>query len=172
MALGMVCTNRLVPPSLYNHNPIAIPSPYPCRNSHCTLTQPRPYFYPYINQKAIVSLHEPSSDPTNYLQHTDPANYLNHTSFLSHSEEPPDVTLVRCIPEKWCAPTTTRPTKVWDDTGAGGGKPGSIWTINNMDMIAVVPGHDAPKEQFFELKSQRFFIDQFVRTEAGVVYFT
>jgi hypothetical protein len=34
--------------------------------------------------------------------------------------------------------------KLWDDTGAGGGKPGSIWVVNNMDLMYVVPGYDPP----------------------------
>jgi hypothetical protein len=49
--------------------------------------------------------------------------------------------------------------QIWNDTGAGGGKPGSIWTINSMNLIAFAPGHEPPTEQFFELSAPRFFID-------------
>jgi hypothetical protein len=102
-----------------------------------------------------------------------PEGYIALGMVCTGSPEPPDVTSLRCVPEKWCAPTTTKPTKVWDDTGAGGGKPGSIWRINNMDMICVVAGHDAPTKDgpFYDLKSHRFFVDQFARTEAGAVMF-
>ena len=75
------------------------------------------------------------------------------------TDEPPDVTCMRCVPLKWCTPTKTVPTKIWDDTGAGGGKPASMWTINSMDMLAVVQGHDAPKETYYELNSNRFFLE-------------
>jgi hypothetical protein len=33
---------------------------------------------------------------------------------------------------------------VWDDTGAGGGKAGSMWIVNDMNMVIIVPGHDPP----------------------------
>lgn len=74
-------------------------------------------------------------------------------------DTPPDVKVMRCVPASWCSPTKTAPYKVWDDTGAGGGKPGSIWTINSMDMLTVVTGHDPPTETFFDLNSARFFLD-------------
>lgn len=66
---------------------------------------------------------------------------------------------MRCVPLKWCVPTKIVPTKIWDDTGAGGGKPGSMWTINSLDMVAVVAGHDPPTDQYFELSQNRFFME-------------
>ncbi len=48
---------------------------------------------------------------------------------------------------------------IWTDTGAGGGKPGSLWTINSLDMMAIVPGHEAPKDVFYELNSSRFLLE-------------
>jgi len=50
--------------------------------------------------------------------------------------------------------------KIWDDSGGGGGRPGSIWTINSTSLVAVTAGHDAPKDVFYELSSQRFFLDE------------
>ena len=66
---------------------------------------------------------------------------------------------MRCIPTSWCAKSKVVPKKIWDDSGAGGGKPGSMWTINSMDMIAVVPGHEPPTEDFYDLNSARFFLE-------------
>jgi hypothetical protein len=79
----------------------------------------------------------------------------------TRSENPPDITSMRCVPSSWCTLSSHKPVKVWDDTGAGGGKAGSIWTINSMDMIAVTIGHDAPQDTFYELNSQRFFLEGF-----------
>ena len=78
---------------------------------------------------------------------------------INISEDPPPNDAMRCVPEKWCSPTKTMPVKVWDDTGSGGGRPGSIWVINSMDMIAVTTGHEPPKDTFYEVSSTRFFID-------------
>ena len=60
---------------------------------------------------------------------------------------------MRCVPMSWCTPSKVVPVKVWDDTGAGGGKAGSVWIINSMDMIAVVSGHDPPREEAWELRN-------------------
>ena len=82
-------------------------------------------------------------------------------------DEPPDVTCMRCVPAAWCVPTSVTPFKVWDDTGAGGGKPGSIWTVNSLDMVAVIAGHEPPKEIFYEFKSMTFSLDGMLAGDAG-----
>jgi hypothetical protein len=74
------------------------------------------------------------------------------------SDEEPDVSIMRSVPATWVVPTTTTPRKLWDDSGAGGGKPGSMWLINSMDMAVVVAGHEPPTEVYYEFASQRFFI--------------
>ena len=61
----------------------------------------------------------------------------------------------------WAKKTKAHPQKIWDDAGAGGGKPGSIWVINSYDMVAVVPGHDAPKDEYYDLVQNKFYMDQF-----------
>ena len=75
-------------------------------------------------------------------------------------DTPPSTLAMRCVPLAWCTPSKHKPVQVWNDTGAGGGKPGSMWTINSLDMVAIVVGHERPKEVFYELKSKRFMADQ------------
>lgn len=76
------------------------------------------------------------------------------------SDAPPDLKSMRCVPECWCIPVKKPPFKIWDDTGAGGGKPGSIWVVNSLDMVAIVPGHDVPTDIFYEINSAKsFFVD-------------
>ena len=88
-----------------------------------------------------------------------PEGFIAMGMMTTLKDEPPDVKTMRCVPESWVVPSKKAPFKVWDDTGAGGGKPGSIWTINSMDMVAIVAGHEPPKDNFFDLNSNRFFID-------------
>lgn len=76
------------------------------------------------------------------------------------TEDPPPADSIRCVPRRWVQPTSVTPIQVWNDTGAGGGRPGSIWIINSMDHITVVAGHEAPKETFYELASNRFFMSE------------
>lgn len=78
---------------------------------------------------------------------------------------------MRCVPAKWCIPSSTAPVQIWDDTGSGGGKPGSMWIINSMQMVAVVAGHEPPKEAFFELRHRRFMLDQFSTVVEGSLTF-
>ena len=49
----------------------------------------------------------------------------------------PSVTCMRCVPIMWCEKSHFTPIKIWDDVGAGGGKPGSIWVINSLGMYAL-----------------------------------
>ena len=49
----------------------------------------------------------------------------------------PSVTCMRCVPIMWCEKSHFTPVKIWDDVGAGGGKPGSIWVINSLGMNAL-----------------------------------
>jgi hypothetical protein len=101
-----------------------------------------------------------------------PEGFLALGTICSTTDEPPDVSCMRCVPAAWCIPSSVTPTKLWDDTGSGGGKPGSIWTVNSMDMMTIVAGHEPPKEIFYELKNNRFFVDQFARAENGILSFT
>jgi hypothetical protein len=72
-------------------------------------------------------------------------------------EDPPLVESMRCVPMAWVKPTTMKPKLLWDDSGTGGRR-GSIWLINSLNMIAVVQGHEPPKETFYEFQQKRFFM--------------
>lgn len=100
-----------------------------------------------------------------------PEGFVALGMLCTTTEEPPSVDAMRCVPQAWCVPTKVAPRKIWDDHGAGGGKPGSVWSINAMDLVAFVAGHEAPKETFYDLKSGRFFISQFAKCDGGEVKF-
>lgn len=76
------------------------------------------------------------------------------------SEVPPSIDAVHCVPSRWCMVTKFNPVKIWDDSGAGGGRPGSIWIINPHGLITLVPGHDAPKDCFHELLHSSFPLEE------------
>jgi hypothetical protein len=44
-------------------------------------------------------------------------------------DQEPDTKEMRCVPSSWTAVSKIVPKKIWDDSGAGGGKPGSMWTV-------------------------------------------
>eukprot|EP01012_Entosiphon_sulcatum_P062087 TRINITY_DN8821_c0_g1_i1.p1 TRINITY_DN8821_c0_g1~~TRINITY_DN8821_c0_g1_i1.p1 ORF type:complete len:4205 (-),score=604.71 TRINITY_DN8821_c0_g1_i1:28-12642(-) len=59
------------------------------------------------------------------------------------SEDPPPRNSVRCVPRQWTQTSTFTPTLVWDDQGMGG-RPGSVWIVNSLNLMAVLPGVDPP----------------------------
>lgn len=91
-----------------------------------------------------------------------PDGFIALGMMVTTNENPPEVTAMRCIPQQWAVASKQAPVKIWDDTGAGGGKPASMWIINSLGMVAIVPGHDPPTETFYDLVSGRFFLDGFV----------
>ncbi len=83
------------------------------------------------------------------------------------TDDTPDVREMRCVPQQWCMKTKSPPIKIWDDSGAGGGKPGSIWIINSIGLAYAVPGHDAPREEFYEINNARFLLEGFKVSTIG-----
>jgi hypothetical protein len=76
------------------------------------------------------------------------------------TDEPPSVEDVHCVPKRWTLPARIKPRLVWSNTGMGG-KPGSVWLVNSLNVLVVVQGHNAPDvsngESFYDLAYLRFF---------------
>jgi hypothetical protein len=70
------------------------------------------------------------------------------------NQEPP-LDSVRCVPKTWCRPATYKPDCIWDDAGTGGRK-GSFWIMNTMQLMQVSDGHEKPKGEFWELRGDKF----------------
>lgn len=86
----------------------------------------------------------------------------------ARADKEPDLKTIRCVPRAWCTVSKVVPVKLWDDTGAGGGKAGSIWLVNGMDMIAVIPGHEPPREEQLELNSSKFYLEGMTLSMRGI----
>jgi Ca2+-binding EF-hand superfamily protein len=82
----------------------------------------------------------------------------------SKVDKEPAVTCMRCVPRDWCKPSGFL-QKVWDDNGTGG-RQGSIWVFNTMNLIGFVSGSDPPRRKGFDLKSRRFFLKEYSDTRA------
>jgi hypothetical protein len=89
-----------------------------------------------------------------------PEHFIAMGHVFTKDEREPDPSIMRCVPMAWTTKTTRPPIKIWDDTGAGGGKAGSMWIINNMNMVVLIPGHDQPSiDECREFNSQKFFFE-------------
>mmetsp|Transcript_31635 Transcript_31635/g.32121 ORF Transcript_31635/g.32121 Transcript_31635/m.32121 type:complete len:611 (+) Transcript_31635:444-2276(+) len=82
----------------------------------------------------------------------------------SKVDKQPDVTCMRCIPRDWCKPSGYL-AKIWDDSGSGG-RQGSIWIFNTLNLIGFVSGSDPPRQKGFDLKSSRFFLKEYSDTNS------
>ena len=71
------------------------------------------------------------------------------------SSDPPKLDMVRCVPRQWVSPTSFRPVKIWNDSGTSG-RPGSLWRVNSMGLMAACLGHDPPSGPFYELRADIF----------------
>ena len=78
------------------------------------------------------------------------------------TDKQPDVTCMRCVPLDWCKPSGFL-QKAWDDSGSGG-RQGSIWVFNTLNLIGFVSGSDPPRKKGFDLKSRRFFLKEYSDT--------
>merc|ERR1712127_552425 len=69
------------------------------------------------------------------------------------TDKPPDVRTMRCVTKDWLTGSRCV-NKVWDDSGSGG-REGSIWLFNEMNLVGFVAGHDPPVIRPLDLKSRR-----------------
>jgi hypothetical protein len=76
----------------------------------------------------------------------------------SPDDNPPLLTAVRCVPLRWCKPAAQPPRLLWDDAGTGG-KRGALWVVNSMGLLAVGKGAEPPKDPYYDLKEDRFFLN-------------
>lgn len=75
------------------------------------------------------------------------------------TDKPPDVRMMRCVCKHWCMETSVLKS-VWNDSGSGG-REGSIWTNNSLQLIGFVNGHDPPRRKPMDLKNHRFFLREY-----------
>jgi Ca2+-binding EF-hand superfamily protein len=59
------------------------------------------------------------------------------------SDEPPPLEAAVCVPWRWVQASQFEPKLVWTDRGTGG-RPGSIWIVNEMGTLAAADGHSKP----------------------------
>lgn len=76
------------------------------------------------------------------------------------TDKPPDVRMMRCVCKHWC--TESKHLKsIWNDSGSGG-REGSIWVFNSLNLIGFVNGHDPPRRgKAYDLKNHRFFLREY-----------
>ena len=86
---------------------------------------------------------------------------------VTRTPDPPALDAVRTVPKHWCFPSSTEPRKVWEDAGAAGGRRGSMWVVNSLELMAVADGHTLPKDRtahtwsnFQELTQREFHLSK------------
>jgi len=72
-----------------------------------------------------------------------PPGFIAVGMILTSKPQAPDVSTVRCLPEKWACKPAVDPQLVWTNEGSGG-RPASIWIVNSLGLLYVNTGHKAP----------------------------
>jgi len=88
---------------------------------------------------------------------------------VTSTPQPPDVKCMRCIAKSFCRPARRNPVLLWDDGGMGG-KPGSIWVVNAMQLLWVAVGHNIPEETFWELADDSITFNYDGRPSVDVIH--
>lgn len=96
-----------------------------------------------------------------------PEGFVALGMLCSTSEEAPPLESIRCVPLEWCKLASAPPEFLWDDSGSSG-TPGSIWVINKLRLIAVIPGHDPPPGPFYELRHDHLFLGDVVAAGSSI----
>ena len=88
---------------------------------------------------------------------TDAAAYVALGMVATLSEEPPSTKLVQCVPRSWVEPAPDDVKMVWADSGAGG-KPGSLWSVGSLGLLAAAQAQRPPVEMSWRLRRTRFWL--------------
>jgi hypothetical protein len=75
------------------------------------------------------------------------------------TEEPPAVRSVHCVPREWCDQAMDLNKMIWSDAGASG-KPGSLWAVGTLGLLAASQGTVAPGKFSWQLKQGRFTLGE------------
>lgn len=88
-----------------------------------------------------------------------PSGFVALGVLVTTTKDPPDVKSMRCVPRNWCQRSTFAPRQIWTEAGLGG-RPGSMWIINSLGLMSVVPGHHPPTDGLWELKEEKFNLSE------------
>mmetsp|Transcript_31969 Transcript_31969/g.65102 ORF Transcript_31969/g.65102 Transcript_31969/m.65102 type:complete len:292 (+) Transcript_31969:1-876(+) len=88
----------------------------------------------------------------------DDTQYVALGMCCTSEDDPPPLTAMRCVPLRWCnRGQPCSPKLLWDDAGTGG-KRGAVWIVNSFGLMAVGRGTEPPKEHYYDLAADRFFL--------------
>ena len=83
-------------------------------------------------------------------------DYVAMGMVATTSETAPSVECVRCVLKSFTKAATIRPASLWQDSGAG--RSGSVWLVNEMQLLCITEGHSAPEqgEQHLDFVAKEF----------------
>jgi len=86
---------------------------------------------------------------------------------ITPTSDEPSLDCVRCVNKGFLVPTKAKPQRIWDSSGIGG-KKGSFWIMNSLQLLAVTEGFDPPQGEYYELKAPRLITgDLFVLSKGN-----
>lgn len=95
------------------------------------------------------------------------ADYVAMGMVVTQSEEAPSLRSVLCVPREWVEPAPDMVKMLWSDAGASG-KPGSLWAVGSLQILAATPGNQAPSDKSWRLKRTRFTLGDHPGRMSGI----
>merc|ERR1712087_469124 len=86
-------------------------------------------------------------------------NFVALGMIFTTSPDAPPKECVRCVDRRWLIKASQAPQKLWDDRGLPG-KAGSLWTVNNMQLVVATAGYQPPPGPFYELIEWPFYLSE------------
>ena len=74
-----------------------------------------------------------------------PEGFISIGLGVSTTPEPPALDSVRCLPQAWVVPATAKPRLLFDNVGMQSRKPGGLWRIGSMGLLALGRDRDPPE---------------------------
>jgi len=87
------------------------------------------------------------------------ANFVSLGMIGTTSPDPPSLLAMRCVPKGWTVPARSDSKCIWDDNGTGG-KRGSFWFLNTLNLMQCTDSHERPESVCFDLASKRFMASE------------
>ena len=82
-------------------------------------------------------------------------NFVALGMLVTNINEPPSLNAMRCVPRRWVKPVSQQAEEIWNDSGTGG-RPGSIWAVNDMFLATIIQGHETPTDTYYEFQAHRW----------------
>ncbi|KOO22777.1 conserved unknown protein [Chrysochromulina tobinii] len=109
-----------------------------------------------------LAWHDAHAKPPLYIWRAVPpsADFVAVGMIATSSDDQPELTAMRCVPTRWLSAEKEEPKKVWQHGGQIGGRTGTFWSTNQLNVLLAMHGQEPPpKDQRWFFTTDRFMAE-------------